>query len=150
MPVSARFRTILAAVSLLGSGWIAVGRAAAQGVGSEPVVQDAALEARAREVASSLRCPVCLGLSIEDSPSQLAQEMKEVIRSRLAQGATPDEVRRYFVERYGEWVLLTPKPAGLNLSLWLLPGLALLAGATLVALVVRKWVHHPDRVSGPG
>ncbi len=92
-----------------------------------PTATDSALERRTRDVASSLRCPVCQGLSIADSPSELAQEMKGLVREQLAAGRTPDEVRAYFIGRYGEWVLLEPKPEGLNLLIYLLP-VALLGG----------------------
>ena len=78
--------------------------------------RDAAFEAKVREVASSLRCPVCQNNSIEESPSLLAQDMKREVRQRLAAGESPDEVRRYFISRYGEWVLTKPRAAGINLS----------------------------------
>lgn len=106
----------------------------------EEVSQDSALEERARQLAESIRCPVCLNLSIEASPDPLAREMKELIRERLARGESPEEIRAYFVQRYGEWILLTPEPEGLNLTLWLLPAAGLLAGAVVVWLAVRRWV----------
>jgi cytochrome c-type biogenesis protein CcmH len=113
-------------------------------------VQDTLLEVRTREVAATLRCPVCQNLSIQDSPSQLARDMKRVVHERLAAGETPEQVRRYFVSRYGEWVLLKPKAAGVNLSVWLLPLVALLGGATVVWLAVRRWVARGDmRAAAP-
>ncbi|MBI4408850.1 MAG: cytochrome c-type biogenesis protein CcmH [Gemmatimonadetes bacterium] len=102
------------------------------------------LEARTRLVASQLRCPVCQGLSIQDSPSELAQEMKQVVRAQLAAGRTPDEVKAYFVARYGEWILLEPEPRGFNLAVYLLPVLALLAGLAVVGVVVRRWTRSGD------
>src|ERR1700680_3619085 len=105
--------------------WLCVAAppAAAQAqLDSATMPRDAAFEAKVREVASSLRCPVCQNLSIEDSPSQLAQDMKREVRQRLAAGDSPDDVRRYFISRYGEWVLTKPRAAGVNLSVWLLPG----------------------------
>lgn len=101
---------------------------------------DTALESRVREVAATLRCPVCQNLSIQDSPSQLAQDMRKVVRERLAAGETPDQVRRYFVSRYGEWVLLKPKASGVNLSVWLLPLVMLLLGGTVIWVAVQRWV----------
>lgn len=68
--------------------------------------------------------------------------MKRLVRERLARGETPDQVRRYFVSRYGEWVLLKPKAAGVNLSVWLLPLLALLAGGAVVWVAVGRWVER--------
>ena len=95
-------------------------------------------------MALSLRCPVCQNNSIEESPAVFAQDMKREIRQRLAAGATPDEVRSYFVSRYGEWVLTKPRAKGVNLSVWLLPVVALFGGAVVVWLAVRRWVRQGD------
>jgi cytochrome c-type biogenesis protein CcmH len=102
-------------------------------------LEDASLEARAIRLADELRCPVCQGLSIHDSPSPLAQDMKDLIRSQVAAGATDQEVRQYFISKYGEWVLLEPKPTGFNILVYLLPFAGLLAGATLIVVAVRRW-----------
>jgi cytochrome c-type biogenesis protein CcmH len=121
-------------------------------IDSGALPRDPRFEATVRDVASSLRCPVCQNNSVEDSPSLLAQDMKKEIRKRLAAGESPDEVRRYFVSRYGEWVLTKPRAAGVNLSVWLLPIVALLGGAIVVWLAVRRWVHRaassPVRLDG--
>jgi cytochrome c-type biogenesis protein CcmH len=98
-----------------------------------------ALEAATRDLASQLRCPVCQGLSIQDSPSQLAQDMRRVIRDQLAEGRTPDEVRAHFIGAYGEWVLLRPQASGFNLAIYVLPVLALLAGGAMGAILARRW-----------
>lgn len=100
---------------------------------------DPALEARAVRLASELQCPVCQGQSIQASPSPLAQQMKDLIRSQVAEGQTNEQIREYFVSKYGEWVLLEPRAAGFNLLVYILPALALLAGAAFVATVVRRW-----------
>src|SRR5690554_2720698 len=81
----------------------------AQQTGTVQQAPDTALERRTRELASQLRCPVCQGLSIQDSPTELAQDMKAVVREQLAQGKSEEEVTAYFVEKYGEWILLQPK-----------------------------------------
>ena len=117
---------------------VAIAPAAAQ------TTPDSSLDAKARDVAATLRCPVCQNLSIQDSPSLLAQDMKRLVRERLAAGETPDQVRRYFVSRYGEWVLLKPRASGVDLSVWLLPLLALVGGAVLVWSAVRRWVRQGD------
>ncbi len=101
---------------------------------------DPELEALTREVASELRCPVCQGLSINDSPAELAVQMKNVIRDQLAAGRTPDEVKAYFIGRYGEWVLLAPEPSGMNLMVYVLPLTAFLGGALLIVVSVRRWL----------
>lgn len=102
-------------------------------------LEDPALEARATRLAAELRCPVCQGLSIHDSPSPLAQQMKDLIRSQVLEGRSDEEIRQYFMSKYGEWVLLEPKAQGFNLLVYLLPTLALLGGAGLILMAVRRW-----------
>jgi cytochrome c-type biogenesis protein CcmH len=100
---------------------------------------DSALEARTREVASVLRCPVCQGLSIQDSPSELSLQMKDVVRQQLKEGKSPEEVKAYFVSKYGEWILLQPKASGANLLVYILPIVLVLGGAVFIWLMVRRW-----------
>lgn len=107
-------------------------------------LEDPALEARATKLAAQLRCPVCQGLSIHDSPSPLAQDMKDLIRSQVAAGATDREVRQYFISKYGEWVLLEPEARGFNLLVYVLPFLGLLFGLGLIVVMVRKWTVSQD------
>lgn len=96
------------------------------------------MDDRVREVASGLRCPVCQNLSVADSPSPLAREMRSEIEERLASGATPEEVHSFFVQRYGEWVLLAPTREGLNLLPWLVPVVGVLLGLAVWAVLVRR------------
>ena len=105
---------------------------------------DSALEARTSAVAAQLRCPVCQGLSIQDSPSELAQSMRSLVRDQLAQGKTPDEVKAYFVSKYGEWILLSPAPHGFNLLAYALPVFVVLGGGALIVLAVRRWTSGND------
>ena len=90
-------------------------------------------------IASQLRCVVCQNLSVADSPSEMAHQMRDLIRERLAAGDRPDAVKAYFVQRYGEWVLLAPPARGLNLVLWLAPFGAVAGGLVLVLTLVRRW-----------
>ncbi|HUF29768.1 MAG TPA: cytochrome c-type biogenesis protein [Gemmatimonadaceae bacterium] len=107
--------------------------------------EDPALEARTSALASTLRCPVCQGESIQDSPSELAQNMRAVVRDQLRAGKTPDEVKAYFVSKYGEWILLEPEMKGLNVLLYLFPVLLVIGGLTFVAFLVRRWTTpQPD------
>ena len=103
------------------------------------VAIDPTLEARATRLASELRCPVCQGLSIQDSPSPLALQMKDLIRTQVGQGQSDAEIRGYFVSKYGEWVLLEPRASGFNLVVYVLPAVALLAGIGLLVVAVRRW-----------
>ena len=104
---------------------------------------DSVLEARVRSVAAELRCPVCQGESILDSPAELAQQMKAVVREQLREGRTPDEIKAYFVARYGEWILLRPAMKGLNIALYVFPVLFVIGGLALVAKLVRRWSSPP-------
>lgn len=105
------------------------------------------LEDQVREVASGLRCPVCQNLSVADSPSALAREMRAEIGERLAAGASPEEVRAFFVQRYGEFVLLEPTREGLNLLPWLVPIVGVLLGLALWVWLVRK--RSPRETQAP-
>ena len=111
------------------------------GAETAPAASDAGLERRTSEVASGLRCPVCQGVSVEDSPTELARQMRALVRDQLAAGRSPDEVRAYFVGKYGEWILLEPKASGFNLIVYVLPWLALLAGLGVIVFVVRRWTR---------
>jgi len=104
---------------------------------------DSLLEARTSALAAELRCPVCQGLSIQDSPSELAQQMRSVVRDQLAAGRSEREVRAYFISKYGEWILLSPRPYGFNLLAYALPAFALLAGMGFVAVKVKRWTAAP-------
>lgn len=103
------------------------------------VLSDSVLDAKTKEVAAELRCPVCQGLSIQDSPSELSQQMKQLVRDQLKAGKSPEEVKAYFVSKYGEWILLEPKPHGMNLAVYLAPFVLLLGGGALIVVMVRKW-----------
>ena len=85
------------------------------------VAQDRDVEAQARELGQSLRCVVCQNESIEESNADLAADMRRLVRERLAQGDTPDEVRAYMRGRYGDYVLLRPPVQPNTWVLWFAP-----------------------------
>lgn len=103
---------------------------------------DLETEDRVRVIASELRCVVCQNLSVADSPSDLAKEMRNVVRELVQQGKTREEIDAYFVSRYGEFVLLSPPKRGFNLLVWGLPFLAIAVGGGVVYLVVRRWTEQ--------
>jgi len=114
------------------------GMAGAAGASSTDV------EDRVREIASELRCVVCQNLSVADSPSDLAKEMRNLVREQVELGKGRQEILDYFVSRYGEFVLLSPPKRGFNLLVWGLPFAAIAAGACGVYLAARRWTTRPE------
>jgi cytochrome c-type biogenesis protein CcmH len=96
------------------------------------------VEERAQSIASGLRCPVCQNLSVADSPSRLAGEMRSEIQDQVRAGRSDEDVRGFFVARYGEWVLLEPTRSGLNLLPWLFPIAAVIVGASIWLTILRR------------
>src|SRR5215467_2925502 len=90
---------------------------------------------RVYEVGSQLRCVVCQNLSVADSPSEMASQMRAIVRERLAAGDSPDQVVQYFVDKYGEWILLKPRRQGFTLVVWLAPAVAVAVGLVVFASV---------------
>ena len=97
------------------------------------------LDRQTREVAGALMCPVCQNLSAADSPSELAEQMRQVVRVKLAAGESREQILAYFVDRYGEEVLLDPPKRGFNLVIWVVPPLLLLGFGVVVWRTVRRW-----------
>jgi cytochrome c-type biogenesis protein CcmH len=91
------------------------------------------------QIAAELRCVVCQNLSVADSPSETANQMRGIIRERLQAGDTPEQVVAYFVDKYGEWILLSPRPRGFNLLVWVLPFAGIAVGLVAVLLLARRW-----------
>jgi cytochrome c-type biogenesis protein CcmH len=100
---------------------------------------DSVIDARAREIAAVLRCPVCQGESILDSPAELAQQMRALVHEQLRDGRTPEEIKAFFVSRYGEWILLEPTMSGLNIALYVFPVLLVIGGLAFVFVMVKRW-----------
>src|SRR4051795_13590027 len=97
--------------------------ASAFAVQPDEVLKDPALEKRARDISSGLRCLVCQNQSIDDSDAQLAKDLRILVRERLVAGDSDQQVRDFLVQRYGEFVLLKPTFSAHNLLLWLTPAL---------------------------
>lgn len=95
------------------------------------------LEARTQAVASTLRCPTCDNLSVADSPEAMAQSMRAEITEQLDRGRSPDQVRQWFQDRYGPWILLNPPGEGIGLVVWLMPVAALVVAAAIGTWLLR-------------
>ena len=101
------------------------------------MLDDPVLEARAREISTGLRCPVCQNETIDESHAQLAAELRVVVRERLVAGDSDQEVVDYLVARYGEFVLLKPTARGANILLWLSAPLLLIVALGIGWTTVR-------------
>jgi cytochrome c-type biogenesis protein CcmH len=101
------------------------------------------------EIAAQLRCVVCQNLSVADSPSEMALQMRGVVKERLAAGESPDQVIRYFVDKYGDWILLSPPRHGFSLLVWIFPFVAVVVGLGIVALVLRRWTRRRPAPAAP-
>ncbi len=130
------------ALCLLVFAGVAVG-AAAPGPAAPPAEEEAV-----REIAAQLRCPVCQNLSVGDSPSGLANEMRGVIREKLRAGESRQQIEAYFVSKYGEWILLAPMKKGFNLLAWVLPFVGIVAGVVAVVFLTRRWAGREGRGAG--
>lgn len=102
-----------------------------------PQLTGEAVEAEALRIGALLRCPVCQGLSVTDSPATMATNMRQQIRDMVAAGFVEEQVLSYFEASYGEFVRLRPPLRGVNWLVWLAPLLGLLAGGAIVFLVLR-------------
>ena len=107
-------------------------------VDPDEVLPDLALEERARELSTELRCLVCQNQSIDDSDAPLAKDLRVLIRQRLSAGDTDDQVIDFVVARYGEFVLLRPRFAPHTWALWLGTPVLLLLGAWIIYVSFRR------------
>jgi cytochrome c-type biogenesis protein CcmH len=92
----------------------------------------------AYELGKEIRCPVCQGMPISESPAQMAQDMMKQVRHMVIENKSDEEIKKYFTDRYGDWVLLNPKPEGFNLFVWIVPPVLLLLGGFIILRYVRK------------
>ncbi len=98
----------------------------------DEMLADPAMEARARVISKDIRCLVCQNQSIDDSDADLARDLRILIRERLNEGDTNDQVQDYLVARYGEYVLLNPPMRAGTLLLWGAPAILVLLGSIAV------------------
>lgn len=104
----------------------------------DEVLDDPALEARARDISAGLRCLVCRSESIDESNAPFARDLRLLVRERLVEGDSNDEAVDFIVDRYGEYVLLQPRATGSTLMLWLAGPLMLLVGGGIAIVYIRR------------
>jgi cytochrome c-type biogenesis protein CcmH len=111
---------------------------AAHAVQPDEVLKDPALEARARELSKDIRCLVCQNQSIDDSNADLARDLRVLVRERLTQGESNDQVMDYLVKRYGDFVLLRPPVKASTYLLWYGPIIIFIMGALSLFMFFRR------------
>jgi cytochrome c-type biogenesis protein CcmH len=104
----------------------------------DEVLSDAAMEARARALSQELRCLVCQNQSIDDSDALLARDLRILLRERLKNGDSDQQVLDFLVARYGEFVLLRPPLRWHTALLWLTPALLLVGTVIGLVVIVRR------------
>ena len=122
--------------------WLVIA-SAAWAVEPDEVLDDPVLEERARELSKGLRCLVCRNESIDESNADLARDLRVLVRERLVAGDTDDEVLDFLVERYGEYVLLSPRATGSSLILYIAGPVMLIGAGGIAAMYVRRRRRQP-------
>lgn len=103
------------------------------------------IDNQVREISYLLMCPVCQGQTVAESNSELATQMRAIIKQKLEEGESKQEIIAYFVSRYGETILGAPPPKGANWLIWVLPALALLFGGAGIAIFLHKSKSEKDK-----
>ncbi|MFC2177069.1 cytochrome c-type biogenesis protein CcmH [Actinomycetota bacterium] len=112
-------------------GWVVtIGLAAVVVVGM--IMGDTRDDDRVASLGAAIKCPVCQGEAIVDSPSETAQAMLEVLEEKVAEGLTDDQVFAYFTDRYGDGIRLDPRFSPQTLLLWLTPVIAVAGGVWMI------------------
>ncbi|MBZ9792810.1 cytochrome c-type biogenesis protein CcmH [Rhizobium sp. 3T7] len=122
---------------------VVLSSAPAFAVNPDEVLADPKLEARARAISAELRCMVCQNQSIDDSNAELAKDLRLLVRERLTDGDTDEQVMNYIVSRYGEFVLLKPRFEMKTILLWGAPILLVVAGGISLVVFARKRAGRP-------
>jgi cytochrome c-type biogenesis protein CcmH len=120
-----------------------VSAAPAFAVNPDEMLRDPALESRARAISAELRCMVCQNQSIDDSNAELAKDLRLLVRQRITNGDSDQQVMSYIVSRYGEFVLLKPRFEAKTLLLWGAPILLVVLGGLSLMVFARRYAGAP-------
>jgi cytochrome c-type biogenesis protein CcmH len=113
------------------------------------MLKDPVQEKRAHDLGKELRCLVCQNESIEDSNADLARDLRVIVREQIAQGASNDQVMKFVVDRYGDYVLLKPPFKITTLALWVGPFVLLLGALAAALAFFRRRKDAPAPLSAP-
>ena len=111
--------------------------------------EELSLEERAQALDKELMCPVCPSETIDQSQVELAKQMRATVRERLADGESEQQVKDFFVDRYGDNVLAAPPARGFNIVVWVVAGLVLPIAAASLVLTLRVMRRRGEAVSAP-
>lgn len=106
------------------------------------------IQERVLEISNDLRCPTCQGLSVKDSTAKFSLQIKAKVRKMVIEGQSAEDIKDYFVSRYGAWILMAPKMEGIGLFFWLLPVAGFLLAGGLIGL--RLYRNHHRVSQSPG
>jgi cytochrome c-type biogenesis protein CcmH len=104
----------------------------------DPPAAEAALDARLKKLETELRCLVCQNQTLADSNADLADDLRREVRALAVAGKSDDEIRRYLVARYGDFVLYDPPVKPLTWLLWFGPFALLLGGGAIWWVILRR------------
>lgn len=113
--------------------------AAALALGLRPSGHSVSSVRQADSIAAVLRCPVCQGLSVKDSDSPAARDIRDDIDRRLGAGESPSQIRQAYVDRYGDWIMLRPKATGFEALVWVVPPAVAGAGGVALIAALCRW-----------
>ena len=102
------------------------------------IISNPIYENRARDLSKGIRCLVCQNQSIDDSDSDLAKDLRKIIRKKIVQGETDNEITQYLVDKYGNFILMKPPLYQDTYILWISPLLLMLVGITIMYFTLKR------------
>lgn len=104
-----------------------------------PLTEDQ-IQIKVREISKTLRCAVCQSESVWESNAELALQMRAIVRERVIAGESGDEIRAYFISRYGDFIVLKPRVRGINQVIWFGPFILLGVAGFLIYRRIQSWI----------
>jgi cytochrome c-type biogenesis protein CcmH len=147
-PVASALASILVLASAAQELSPSAAPAAGIGAPKGPQLSGPELDKSTDDIGALLRCPVCQGLSVSDSPATMARNMKAEVREKLAKGYDQEQILAYFERSYGEFVRLKPPMRGVNWLVWFGPVAVLLAGGAVIAWAMKRSRSEPASAGG--